>query len=62
MSYTPTAYDWILRKLDKAPWPGDMDPGYEFQQDLALSIVASLEHNGFLEEGSYEVSVSLRDD
>lgn len=48
MSYEPTAYDWVLRTIDKAPWPGDMEPSWEFQQDLAHWIVTNLEHRGLL--------------
>lgn len=48
MGYEPTAYDWALRKIVKAPWPGDMEPSWEFQRDLAYGIVANLEGHGLL--------------
>ena len=50
MNYTPTAYDFILRVIDKAPWPGDMEPTFEFQEYLARSIVMTLQSRGFLVE------------
>ena len=43
-----TAYDWDLRTIDKASWPGDMEPSWEFQQSLASLIVTRLEGRGFL--------------
>ena len=50
MNSEVTAYDWILRVIDKAPWPGDMEPSWEFQKNLAHYIENQLRHTGHLKE------------